>query len=329
MEMDLDNPKHSQISKLTLFLNKEEGGTNLIDFKNKMKAFRILLVCKYINCQDKTWTGILRYWYAVNIYSITRQRWNNSYPHCQDTENIPQFFKRCLNDFKDFSNKHGLNLNETISSRQIYKKLINERNYRPAAITRYSEMGLFLEKLPMYKFLDPYLREFLYKLYHCKLYFKRYRLNINDMLNFGQKCILCNDAIDTPDHLFENCEKGFLLRNKRNLLITFYNNNNITLSAYEKVYSFLNRENQNNKIFHYIITASNYSIYKIKMKKFYDSNYIVTEEAAMHAFSNRLKLRIICDHRRLSFEKFKEQWDPNNSHPPFQYNRNKITLWNF
>ena len=151
--------------------------------------------------------------------------------------------------FKDFSNKHGLNLNETISSRQIYKKLISERNHRPAAIARYSEMGLFLERLPFYKFLDPYLREFLYKLYHCKLYFKRYRLNINDMLNFGQKCILCNDAIDTPDHLFENCEKGFLLRNKSNLLITFYNNNNITLSAYEKVYSYLNEENQNNKFF--------------------------------------------------------------------------------
>ena len=92
MEIDYDNPKPSTISKLTLFLPKEKGGISLIDFQNKMKAFRILLVFKYLQNRDKTWSSILRYWYAVNLHSISGERWDNCYPLSQDMENIPSYF---------------------------------------------------------------------------------------------------------------------------------------------------------------------------------------------------------------------------------------------
>ena len=329
MEIDLDSPKPSQISKYTLYLPKEKGGTNLIDFQNKMKAFRILLVFKYLNCHDKAWTSILRYWYAANIYSISGQRWNNCYPHAQDITNIPPFFKKCLIEFKDYYNKHGRNLNHDTTSKEIYCNLIEDRNHKPAAILKYPEMGIYLNKLPKYSFLDPYLRQFLYKLYHCRLYFKRYRLNINDMLNFGQRCILCNNAIDTPVHLFENCEKGSALREKRDNLIQNYNLNNFILSQDNKVYSVFDTSSQEKTIQQYIITATNYTIYRIKMKKFYDRSYVVTNEEAMYSFINRLKLRIICDHKRLSIGKFMEFWDPNENQLLFRYNERKINCFNF
>ena len=329
MSVDYDNPKPSFISKMTLFLPKEKGGINLIDFQTKMKAFRILLVFKYINCREKTWSGILNYWFAVNTYSITRERWDNSYPHVQDIEDIPPYFRKCLTEFKYYCSKHGYNVNETITSKIIYEKLMSERNHTPTAIMRYSEMGVLLKKLPNYSFLDPYLRQFLYKLYHCKLIFKRYRLNINYMLNLNQKCILCNNAIDTPKHLFEYCEKGRNLRGKRDYLITFYNHNNIYLTENKKIYSYFNKSYEENKIIQYIITASNYSIYREKIKKFYDRTYIVNNEAATYSFINRLKLRIFYDHRRLKINKFKEIWDTNESQLLFSYNEDSITNWNF
>merc|ERR1712074_264646 len=131
--------------------------------------------------------------------------------------------------------------------KKIYLNLLRVRIYRPASIIRYSEMSIYFQPLKNYKLLDPYLREFIYKLYHCKLIFKRYRLNLNDLLNNGQKCILCNNAIDTPKHLFEECEKGTLLRNKCENLIRTINHQNITLTEEQRVYNCFCKYNMSNR----------------------------------------------------------------------------------
>ena len=206
---------------------------------------------------------------------------------------------------------------------------MSEQDYTPAAIVRYPEMGILLKALPNYKFLDPFFRQFLYKFYHCKLFFKRYRLNINDMLNFGQRCSLCNDAIDTPRHLFNRCERGISLREKRDLLLRNFNLNNINITETKTTFSYFSKNYKNNKILQYIITASNYSIYKVKIKKHYDLSYVVTNESASFIFDKIVKQRIFCDHRRLCFEKFKELWDPNNSQALFTYDSSKIDTWFF
>ena len=206
---------------------------------------------------------------------------------------------------------------------------MNENIHIPAAIIRYPEMGNYLSNLVSYKHLDPYLRYFLFKLYHCKLYFKRYRLNINDMLNFGQKCILCENAIDTPTHLFERCQIGEQLRYKRDSILRNFDHGYINLNENEKVFSHFTNLNEINKITHYIITLCNYSIYRIKMKKFYDRNYVVVNNEVNHTFTNRLKMRIICDHKRLNIVNFQEIWDPNDSQHLFCYNASNIVTWNF
>ena len=149
------------------------------------------------------------------------------------------------------------------------------------------------------------------------------------MLNFRQRCILCNNAIDTPHHLFENCESGRLLREKRDYLITFYNFDNTNITENKKVYAYFNKNYNKNKVIQDIIKISNYSIYREKMKRFYDQTYQGTNEAAMYTFLNRLKLRIFYDHRRLSIDKFTEIWDPNESQNLFVYNNDNVICWNF
>ena len=292
-----------------------------------MKSFRILLVYKYLTNHTKKWNGILKYWYSANINSISNQRWDNTVPHVQAMDDIPLFFRKCLIEFKDYYSKHGTNINDTISSKIIYANLIRDINHTPTSIIRYPEMINYFAQLGSYHFLDPYLRQFLYKLYHCRLYFKRYRLNINDMLNFGQRCLLCNSAIDTPKHLFVSCEAGSQLREKRDTLIRIYNTNNTTLNENEKIYSLFPQTNYEIMVIQYIVTLSNYSIFRIKMKKYFDREYIVCNTDPFYFFLEKLKSRIIIDHKRLKIRKFKEYWDPNNNYEIMYYNENKILQW--
>ena len=69
-------------------------------------------------------------------------------------------------------------------------------------------------------------------------------------------------------------------------------------------------------------------MYRTKMKKFFDHNENHIIDNPIYLFTNRLKLRIICDHKRFILEKFKELWDPNDSHTLFNYDEEKIITWN-
>ena len=99
----------------------------MLDFQTKMKAFRVLLVYKYLQAGNKNWSQILEYWYAVDLHPITNQRWDNNYPHNQEIENIPPYFKKCLIEFKQYHSKFGNNINEKIDSKKIYNNLMNEK----------------------------------------------------------------------------------------------------------------------------------------------------------------------------------------------------------
>ena len=55
------------------------------------------------------------------------------------------------------------------------------------------------------------------------------------------------------------------------------------------------------------------------------SNVII--ENPLYSFINKIKNRIICDHKRLKFENFKLVWDPNDSRLLFDYNIREITSW--
>ena len=60
----------------------------------------------------------------------------------------------------------------------------------------------------------------------------------------------------------------------------------------------------------YLIVLSNYVIYRVKMKKFYNLNYTPSISESLYAFRHRLKFRIICDSRRWSRDQVLETWDP-------------------
>ena len=143
----------------------------------------------------------------------------------------------------------------------IYWDLVHEVNHVPASIRKYPENLHYFELLKNNKFSDPFLREFLYRLYHCRLIFKRYKMNINDFLNTGQRCILCYEAIDTPLHCFQYCSFGNDLRRKRDqLLMKINNNTDIRLTEESKTFCNIDTNQEIDCMFNYINALSNYFI---------------------------------------------------------------------
>ena len=322
--------KQALFSKNTLFLDKNDGGINLIDYDNKLKALRIMLIFKYFDNKDKPWKSITRYWFCSTLRHISNEEWNNQYPHVADIEEVPQFFKQCILDFKEYYRNFGTSINEKCNTKTIYCNLIKQKNHIPASVIRFPEYltNGFFENLHKSYFLDPYLREFLFKLYHTKLMFKRYKLNINDLLNFERhRCTLCNISIETPKHLFSICRLGLMMRNKRNSILQKMNLNQQNTYEENFIYSNFKNDGIDNNIRKFIVTAANYTIYKAKMKKFYNVDTNVSNIDIAKIFIETVKNRITIDHKRMSQLNFKETWDPGGSQSLMEYTVNEIKRW--
>ena len=127
ISIDNRRTKHPLIAKNTLFLKKSDGGTNLIDYSTKLKAFRILLIYKYLDDIDRPWKFITRYWFCSTLCQISNEEWNNQFPHINDINEVPSFFKQCILDFKEYYAEFGNTIDEKVNTKLIYDKLIRKK----------------------------------------------------------------------------------------------------------------------------------------------------------------------------------------------------------
>merc|ERR1712105_339690 len=117
---------------------------------------------------------------------------------------------------------------------------------------------------------------------------------------------------------------GENLREKRDQILDKLNHDSAHYIESEKVYACCNNTSNFNEVQQYIIVASNYAIYSIKMKKWLYRGYIASNNDAIFNFIHRIELRIFRDHRNYSMRKFQEIWHPNNSQCLFTFNESKI-----
>ena len=322
--------RNSLIKIDTLYLDKMDGGINLIDYMLKMKAFRIMLVYKYFDNLDKPWKKVLRYWFSSLLHHISGEGWNNSYPHVTDLNSTPKFFRQCILDFRGYYDNFGTSVLEKITTKKIYWNLIREKNHIPSVMIRFPEMEFnnCFKSLKMNKFTDPYLLQFLFKFYHGRLFFKKYKITRDDFLNHGtHKCILCEGCIDTPKHLFLYCSLGNELRNMQNKLILAYNIQSENITTENRIYSNFTLKRIDIKVIQFIITLSNYTLYKFKMNKFYNVGTEITESNIKFSFLQALKNRIICDHKNMMLNNFINTWDPGGNFKFLNYDTTNIISW--
>merc|ERR1712105_117118 len=63
-----------------------------------------------------------------------------------------------------------------------------------------------------------------------------------------------------------------------------------------------------------ILILSNYTIYKFKMKKFYNPEEVISSIGIMQSFKSALKNRMICDLKLYKRDYFIQHWDPGGEH---------------
>ena len=208
---------------------------------------------------------------------------------------------------------------------------MKEKGHRPVSFIRFPELEVNnrFDNLNNSKFLDPYLREFLYKFYHGRLFFKKYKIDRDDLLNSrSHQCILCRDGIETPNHVFTYCKLGKSMRLVRNKIVNFLNVKKINFTPENLIYANFKLNKNENNVIQYVISLSNYIIYTNKMKKFYNVDSQVSEDSIKFSFLHAIKKRIVCDHKLLNQDKFIESWDPGGREYLFNYNYDKIISWN-
>merc|ERR1712090_6544 len=109
-------------------------------------------------------------------------------------------------------------------------------------------------------------------------------------------------------HLFLICQYGYELRQLRDKLLTFYNNSDIPITDENLIYSNLEGQKHDINVLQLIITLSNYSIYKLKMRKFYNQECFTNRSSLKLSFLLSTKNRIICDHKKLTMRNFIDTW---------------------
>ena len=270
-------------------------------------------------------------WFTSFLNHISNERWENNFPHAQDINETPIYFKECIIDFRNYFAKHGNDNNQIISSKVIYRNLIRDKNHRPITLSRFPGLDVkpYFEALHSRGIFSPELKDFLYKLYHGRLFFKKYASTMDDLLHPNRyPCILCGSGIDTPDHLFSYCIKGLPLRQKRNSIIDKYQISN-SLTQDNLIGCFSSDNNCKINTILLLIAMSNYTIYKYKMKKFYNIEETVTSDNLTQTFRNFLKNRIICDIMIHCREEFVELWDPGGQRSICDFVDKKIISWYF
>ena len=94
-------------------------------------------------------------------------------------------------------------------------------------------------------------------------------------------------------------------------------------------YSYLESNIINKNATQLIITLSNYTMYKFKMKKFYNVESNINGNNIMYSFINAIKNRIIIDLRIRGISVFRDNWDPGGQQHLLNYNDNKVIAWKF
>ena len=147
------------------------------------------------------------------------------------------------------------------------------------------------------------------------------------MIFYRYRRTLFDISIETPAHLFMNCNLGISLRRKRNFVMQLIHPEYQNLSHEQLVHSNFEKKDKTTNVLNFLITIGNYIIYKYKMKKHYNVDAYITEIDISKSFTQELKNRITSDHNRMNLLEFKETWDPGESASLANYTDKEITLW--
>lgn len=297
------NSKYEPVARNTLYLDFYEGGLNVPNLKLKCHSLYLSHLQKLINNHEAKWTYFAKYWVGLYLRKLNPSLGSNSFPH---SEYVPPFYKICLSVFNklldicpDFSF-------DTASSKVFYKVLISDI----CLVPKIQKICPTIDFKPIWRniyqsFIDPSVRNIMFKLCHDVVFVNYYLFNKN--ISKDKKCPLCKNT-ETVSHLFLECSTFSPLNKIVLFLLRRTSNNKIKFS--EKTFKYFELppvEKYVKQLSLILLSESRHIIWTCRNLAKHENKNISSFQV-VSKFLNKLKLRILADKKRLSFESFVELW---------------------
>ena len=297
------NSTFEPITRKTLYLDFNQGGLKIPCLKLKSSAFYLNHLQKLINNYEAKWTYFAKYWTGLHLKKFNTSFASNSYPH---SEYIPIFYKICMSILDSFIETNAdVNFN-SFHKKMFYKVLLHDITVPPKIETVCPNID-FKQVWSNFNapYIDPDVRNTFWKLCHDVIYVNYYLFHRR--ISKVNTCPLCN-KIETVSHLFLECSVFSPL----NKIVLFFlrkvTRNKITFS--EKTFRFFELpalSKLEKQICLIILSESRHIIWINRNFAKHEAKNI-TDFGVVSIFLNKLKLRILSDKSRMSFEDFIESW---------------------
>lgn len=299
--------KVEMLSRKSMELSFLEGGQNIINIENKLKAFLLKHIQQIIDDREVKWKYFAIYWLGFSLREFRPDFKSLKIPH---SDHIPTFYKKCLEIFKDFQKTCPQLKLGNLSVKIAYSALSKVPAHKHIIVNKVPIVNFTsVWKVLNNSFIDPFARDISWKIIHDiiplnSLLFKR---KISNVLN----CVLCETVPETVMHLFIECP---VVKPLFNIIDYWFkriaHQPNSTLNHDFVVYHLTNiklKDPEQFDILLAILTEFKQVVWTMRLLKRYNHK-VITSNSLILYFISKLKLRIQCDFQRLSFNSFIDHW---------------------
>lgn len=301
------NNKVEALSRKSMQLPFSEGGQNVVSIQHKLASFLLKHVQQIIGNHEAKWKYFAIYWLGMSLRHLRPDFASLKIPH---SETMPQFYHLCMKAFQDFQTScHNFKLGN-LPVKVIYHALTTRVKHNHV-VTRKVPLIKFeiVWKLLTSKFIDPFVRDFCWKIAHDilplnSLLFKR---KITNQIN----CVLCETLPETVMHLFVECPVVKPLFNVIDQWCKRLTATDRSVLTHDFIkYHLLPIKLRDQDVFNTlvaIVSEFKYAVWMCRLLKKYDQKNI-TSNSLILFFISKLKLRIQSDFKRFDLITFIDTW---------------------
>lgn len=294
--------KNEKINRKTMTLSPNEGGVGVINPLYKCQALWLKHIHSYIMHPTNN-HNLTPYWCALQLRIFNRHLWNNSIPHCVDTQEVPPFYQNALkltkSHYKELKDIPLENFTKKTYQLILYKKKIIPK----IALTRPLPLVRSIWETMGTVDLTPNVRELWWQVSHDVIY-TIHKLSAFKLTS-DPRCRICKGPIENTIHCLFDCPTNKIALMHLKTLVPELEGklyHQILDLKFDPPY----QDRQAVVVGEYILAAwarRNLHLYEGIEK---------TPKSTAQAFLHRLRSRIKADHLRLENKKFNQYWRGNN-----------------
>lgn len=199
-------PTNVEPLKRTVCYNyKENGGLDIVNINVKLQSLRLKHLQNIIMNNESKYVYFSVYWIGLSLRQYQPLFASNNRPH---SEYVPEFYRTCMKDLKtllEIKSDNYSGIFGNFSTKQLYRIMLELVVTVPRVerIFPSIDFKLVFERLHN-DFIDRFIRDVMFRIIHEIIPVSYFMNNIGYYKS--NKCILCDNRVETIPHLFYECE---------------------------------------------------------------------------------------------------------------------------